>query len=117
MKHDIDQLLQHRGDNPFAVPDDYFASLDSRIMNRLSADKPHIQLHRRIYYYAAAAVATLAIVVSALYINNVYDTSSPSLAAATETEQMQPQTYEDQVADLCLMDNDDIYEYLCCEQQ
>lgn len=117
--------------NPFQVPEGYFEQLTEQVMQQLPERQPSVvQLAEqpeqvtkpartqrlRPWFYAAASVA-LALVMGVSY----YFTQSPSttmdgghMAAASAPAAVAPldNSYIDEAADYCMLDNTEIYAYL-----
>ena len=103
------------GENPFRVPDGYFGQFADRLMSQLP-EQPVLQepqLKRasmsiwRPRYWAAACVCAL-VSATAFY----FTLHEADMTASAEAE-VSGSSYEEQVADCAMMDNADIYAYLC----
>lgn len=109
--------------NPFKVPEGYFDTFASGLMDRLPERETvevtlrprlHHRMLRRVLY--AAACLCLAVCGAAVYWSN----SPQGGAASPDTSGSQAATadsYVDQVADYTMMDNSDIYGYLSSNDQ
>lgn len=128
-----EQFIKERiGDgNPFKVPDRYFDSLTDSVMANVmangkpvadAASKPAktrtISVRLRRIMYAAACVAVVAVMSLTLVFNGDDEQKlaarSQKKTDATYTETTEIATVEE-VADLAMMDNSDIYAYLCSD--
>lgn len=111
--------------NPFRVPDGYFDSLASQVMDKLPEREPvSVPLHRsrlrilRPLFYAAACVC-VAVFCLAVYFKAGTPTAESgddsSLTASQYQNYIPVSTYEDDIIDCAMMDNTDIYAYLSGE--
>lgn len=112
-----------RKDNPFQVPEGYFETFASKMMDSLpEREAVSMTLHphsrsfvlRRVLY--AAACLCVAIFGVAVYwigsssVNNQNHVAQRNASVVTDT-------YIEQVADYTMMDNSDIYSYLSSNDQ
>lgn len=70
----------------FSLPDGYFDSLNKSIQDRLNDNAPKVialNSRRKLYYYAAAAVAAIGLLAIGLRTNN---TSEPTFEGLANTE-------------------------------
>lgn len=113
-----EQIIKDRiGDaNPFRVPDHYFDSLTDNVMANVMANgkTKTISVRLRRGMYAAACVAVIAVVaVSVLFGGD--DRQNLASSRHKHAEDAYAETNEttvDELADLAMMDNSDIYAYL-----
>lgn len=113
----------HR-ENPFTVPDGYFSSFTSRMMEQLPEHepvelkprtaRPHILLRRILYAAACLCVAVSGVAVYWTESGRQQaDTAHPRQAVQAAASD----SYVEQVADYTMMDNSDIYTYLSSNDQ
>ncbi len=104
--------------NPFTVPDGYFEQLASDILARLperpSAVVTPVSLWRRLSrpLIGVAASVCVAIFGVSIYLHSTRATSDTVAVSGSEAsaERLYP---SDNAADYIMVDNDDIYLYLC----
>jgi len=124
MKNEERYIRNKMGDaNPFRVPDGYFDSFQSRIMEQLSErEAVEIPMRRsfvsrfRGIMYAAACIL-LAVFGTVVYINEsgLRSEENADDVVASGSTGSGSYTYEEEFADYVMMDNTDIYAYLSGE--
>lgn len=121
MKQDIQERLmdgRHPEAQPFRVPDGYFDSLQSRIMEALpEGGAVVVPLHKQRRAsvwgrWVAVAACTCAVVGGAIAYLGKSAPDGGKLATAQQAATASTDSYIEQVADYTMMDNDDIYTYL-----
>lgn len=110
-------------ENHFHVPEGYFDDMASRMMSKLPNEMPTMTVvsthHRSMRLWLGVAACLCGAVFGATvfftYLSND-DEKATALPTTAETVQ-QPLTdsYMDDMADYTMMDNADIYAYLCNE--
>lgn len=122
MKNEERYIRNKMGDaNPFRVPDGYFDSFPSRIMEQLSErEAVEIPMRRsfvsrfRAVMYAAACIL-LAVFGTVVYVNESGLRSEDNSSDVVASSSTGSYTYEEEFADYVMMDNTDIYAYLSGE--
>ncbi len=95
--------------NPFTVPEGYFDTLNERIMESVDKSERHTTVWLRWCLTAAAAC------VAGVLLFNTYTTDSiiTSDEILSETDYfIDDETYQKEVLNYALVDNDDVYSYL-----
>ncbi len=94
-------------ENPFRVPEGYFAQLTEQVMSQLPErrQKPRL-LQLRTWYYAAACVALLAVMCTTFYFHHG-EREKQQIAVTTDSNT--ENTYIDELADYAMIDNEEIY--------
>ena len=125
MNNDLNDILDRKQleQNPFKVPEGYFDTLNTRIMDKVakqaSAQKDEKpvkakKVHMHVLRWAAACACVLIVGASAV-IYTFKDTDTPEVP---ETAQQSITTSEDafnQAADYTMLDNHDMYMMLAEE--
>jgi len=104
-------------ENPFKVPEGYFADFSSDLMDKLPQKEtrvvkmtPTFMQRSRPFMYAAV-LAAVAIFTASIFFNN--KTQDDVQVATTENMmQQQPSVSDEQVDDYLMLDNEDIYAYV-----
>lgn len=109
----LTEELKRMATNPYRVPEGYFESLPSRIMERVDASQPPVVARRLwlrpVVRWAAVFIGVLVVSVASWHLFGG-DQSS------TQSQQSLMVTADDEAfyeaADYALLDNQDIYTYL-----
>lgn len=120
-------LQNHAPQNPYRVPEGYFDSLTSRIMQNLpdvatesevgrSAEEKHIRIDAfssRLNRWIGWSVAAAACIVGVMFCTNspLRDTPKTQVQTAT-TATSYDEKYEQQVLEYAMLDGSDIYAYM-----
>lgn len=122
-KEDRFKEMDFSNKNPFQVPEDYFDTFASKMMDRLP-ERNHIEVTlkpqsrnfvlRRLLY-VAACVCVVIFGVSLYWVEST--SSTPQTRMAQSVSVVNNDSYIDQVADYTMMDNSDIYSYLSSNDQ
>ena len=119
--NDLKDLIPHK-DNPFTVPEGYFDTLTSKVMEAIPANEVKMVPRKERHFarwrgYAAAASIVAALFGAGIYFyqngegtQNVSSNNTTTVAAATSTE-----SNIDAVADYIMCDENDFYAYLSGE--
>lgn len=120
MKQDEKFIKQQFGkDNPFKVPQGYFEGLSAELMNKLPQQEPkavkvtmtpRFTTKARPYLYAAA-FAGIAVFTASLFFNRSTQ-DDVRMAYSGEQTTQHASSYEQQVDDYLMLDNEDIYAYV-----
>jgi hypothetical protein len=125
MNNDLNDILDRKQleQNPFKVPEGYFDTLNTRIMDKVAKqasapkdEKPAQakKVHMHVLRWAAACACVLVIGASAV----IYTFKDTDTAKVPETAQQSITTSEDafnQAADYTMLDNHDMYMMLAEE--
>ena len=122
-KEDRFKKMDFSNKNPFQVPEDYFDTFASKMMDRLPERNPievtlkpksrNFVLRRLLY--VAACVCVVIFGVSLYWVEST--SSTPQTRMAQSVSVVNNDSYIDQVADYTMMDNSDIYSYLSSNDQ
>lgn len=113
-------------ENHFRVPEGYFDGLPARIMAGLPDNVPTMTVvgtrHRRLRLWLGVAACLCGVVFGAAVcftsLADGKDKSAATVASTStvaSTQQSSAASYVEEVADYTMMDNTDIYAYLCNE--
>ena len=121
--NDLKNLTPHHKDNPFTVPDGYFDSLTSKVMDAIPANEVQMMTKPQKHFsrwrgYAAAASIVAALFGAGIYFyqngegtQNMSSTSNNNTVATYSS----PDSNIDAVADYIMCDEQDFYAYLSGE--
>lgn len=122
-KEDRLKKMDFSNKNPFLVPEDYFDTFASKMMDCLPERNPievtlkpqsrNFVLRRLLY--VAACVCVVIFGVSLYWVEST--SSTPQTRMAQSVSVVNNDSYIDQVADYTMMDNSDIYSYLSSNDQ
>ncbi|MDD7318300.1 MAG: hypothetical protein SOZ80_02810 [Prevotella sp.] len=108
-------------ENPFRVPEDYFATLEKRIVDRLPEAKPSennaavvVPMWKKTRKYVA--VAACAAIVFGGYVTLRNNVQGEKMPADNRSSVATSYDYDmERVVDYVMMDNEDFYAYLLDE--
>ena len=113
----IEDILNEtrRSDNPFRVPDGYFAQLQQNVMDALPEETPKVVEMKprrwlRPAIMTAAASVCVAVFGLSLWFHKAASPTTVTLAESTEFHEMLSDY--DGAADYLMVDNADIYTYV-----
>lgn len=123
MNNDLNDIFDKKQleGNPFKVPNGYFETLNSRIMDNVAQYEKlhgkketikakHVSMHP--LRWAAACACVLVVAASAFIFSNKYNESQDVVAT---TQQYSSDDAFNQAADYTMLDNHDIYQMLAEE--
>lgn len=113
MNNEEQYILNRCGkQNPFTVPEGYFDSLRTELMQRVEVKPKEIPLWKRWRGYVAAACMVGVVAGVATYIGFVSEaTENKHVAVSVKTSNVDNLS-EEEFADYTMLDNDDIYSLL-----
>lgn len=125
MNNDLNDIFDKKQleGNPFKVPNGYFETLNSRIMEnvaqyeKLHGKKETIKakhISMRPFRWAAACACVLVVATSAFIFSNKYNESQDVVATTQQYAAVSDDAFN-QAADYTMLDNHDMYQMLAEE--
>lgn len=113
MNNEEQYILNRCGkQNPFTVPEGYFDSLRTELMQRVEVKPKDISLCKRWRGYVAAACMVGVVAGVGTYIGFGSETTENKHVAVNVKASNVDNLSEDEYADYTMLDNDDIYSLL-----